>query len=1068
MDGRPQVHRGDRAAVVGLAVFAAVFLFIAIAQPVDTTARRWFSDVALTSTTLVGGLVTLVVALSMRGRSRVSWALMGLGTLCWGGGMAAWSWYELVLEVETPFPSAADLGYLAMIPFMFAGLVSLPAGRVPVEGRIKIALDALIVFAGFTTLAWITLLAPLYADHESTSLERTISLAYPLGDLALLTALVGGATRGWIGRRDPALLPLMLGICGLIAADVGFAWLTQHDAYGSGSPIDLGWPLGHMLVALAATRARLRPSAEVALHAPSQQRWLTFVRLTAPYLSVLVAAGLAVVLVAPKLDVTEGVVVALAGATVLLATVRQFMTVRENDQLNRELRVFSAGLEALAAERTQRLSLLHDMASGLGGAGTRQASKAELGSVAELIAKQIGVDRVVIFEASTVGGGLSLLASNNEATAVVDSSELRSLGEQAMRAGTPVLAKAEVGRAGRRSGLSVPLPGALSPLGAICVSGAPGREYEEEDQHFIESVANLVGLTLERVHAVDSLRREHAQSVQLLRAVPSVLIGTDENDIVRLWNRAAEETLSLPAAEVMGRPLTASALPCDTGDIQRRIGRAATIGTAVTDDLRYTRPDGTAGFMSLTVSRVVNENGEPAGHLLVGTDITQRRELEEQLRHQALHDPLTDLPNRALFRDRLEHALSRYEADQRSLAVLFIDLDDFKGVNDSLGHQVGDRVLAAAGARLHAALRPTDTLARLGGDEFAILLEGVEAKEALRIAESLTADLERLVTVDGHDLRLAASVGVAVPLTAPENADDLLRNADIAMYAAKDRGKGRAVMFDASLHSEVLERIEMDADLRLALGRDEFRVEFQPIVDLSSGAVIGAEALVRWQHPRRGLMSPFWFIPAAERSGEVTAIDLWVLRRACEQVRDWNGRLGGTSIRVAVNLSRVDLDRPTIVDDVRSAIAEYGVDPASIVLEVTESALAEDVDGAIERLQALKATGVRIAIDDFGTGYSSLSSLQRLPIDILKIDKSFVDALEGSTDGEEVVAAIIQIAHVRRLQTVAEGVETWAQAQRLRRLGCEFGQGYYFARPLSAEAAWRAIEDSRTAREFSA
>jgi EAL domain-containing protein (putative c-di-GMP-specific phosphodiesterase class I) len=289
------------------------------------------------------------------------------------------------------------------------------------------------------------------------------------------------------------------------------------------------------------------------------------------------------------------------------------------------------------------------------------------------------------------------------------------------------------------------------------------------------------------------------------------------------------------------------------------------------------------------------------------------------------------------------------------------------------------------------------------------------------------------------------------------------------MYAAKERGKGRTVIFDATLHTEVLERIEMESDLRIALERDEFRVEYQPIVDLATGEAVGTEALVRWEHPRRGLISPFWLIPAAERSGQVTAIDLWVLRAACAQLRDWNDRLRGRApVRVAVNLSRTDLDRAEIVADVRRTIEEYGVEPSSIVLEITESALAVDMDAAIERLNALKATGVRIAIDDFGTGYSSLGSLQKLPVDILKIDKSFVDVLEDSTNGEEVVEAIINIARVRGLQTVAEGVETWAQAQRLRRIGCELGQGYYFARPLSAEAAWRVIEDSRTPQQHTA
>jgi len=765
------------------------------------------------------------------------------------------------------------------------------------------------------------------------------------------------------------------------------------------------------------------------------------------------------------------VLVALASTTVVLATVRQFMTVRENDRLNGELRVFSSALETLASERTERLALLHDMASGLGGAGTRQASTIELSRVSQMIARQIGVTYAVIFEAAP-SGRLQTLATN---VAVDDAAELAALTElaaAALQAGSPVVphevASSSV-MAGTPARVGVPLPGARGSLGAICISADPGRSYADEDQDFIESVANLVGLTLERVHAVDELRREHAQSVQLLRAVPSVLIGTDPAGGVHLWNQAAAETLGLASEAVIGRQLVECALPVDIGDIQRRIGRAANVGTAVTDDLRFTRQDGTKGYMSLTVTRVADEDAKPAGHLIVGTDITQRRELEEQLRHQALHDPLTDLANRALFRDRLEHALSRFQLDLPSLAVLFIDLDDFKGVNDSLGHQMGDRLLKAASARLQSALRPADTLARLGGDEFAILLEGVDSREVERVANDLLQEMARPFKIDDHELRLSASVGMATPLSESESADDLLRNADIAMYAAKERGKARSAVFDATLHSQALERIELEADLRVAVERDELRVDFQPIVEFASGEVTGAEALVRWQHPTRGLMSPILFIPTAERSGQVSAIDLWVLRQACAQIRDWDRVPGKVPPHIAVNLSRTDLDRPEVVEEVRQTITEFGVDPASIVLEITESALAEDMDGAIERLKALKTTGVRIAVDDFGTGYSSLGSLQHLPVDILKIDKSFVDALEGgSPEGEEVVSAIIRIARVLRLETVAEGVETWSQAQRLRRLGCDLGQGYYFARPMAAEAAWRVIEESRVAEQHTA
>ena len=433
--------------------------------------------------------------------------------------------------------------------------------------------------------------------------------------------------------------------------------------------------------------------------------------------------------------------------------------------------------------------------------------------------------------------------------------------------------------------------------------------------------------------------------------------------------------------------------------------------------------------------------------------VEEIRRSEERLAYQAFHDPLTDLANRSLFLQQVGAALERAEAEPETVAVLFLDLDNFKTVNDSLGHSEGDRLLVAAAERLLNATRGCDTVARLGGDEFAVLLANVRSEgDIVAVAMRITAALRAPFALQGTEAFVSASIGIA-RAGAGAGAEELLRNADAAMYSAKTRGKGQYVLFEAAMHAAVLARLSLEADLRRAVAGNEFRLHYQPIVDLQTREIVGVEALVRWEHPERGMVSPNEFVAFAEETGLIVPIGRWVLAEACRQGAAWRrDPTLGRPLQITVNLSGRQLHEASLVDDVRAALAASGLPPTALVLEVTESVMMEHTDVTLARLHDLRSLGVSLAIDDFGTGYSSLSYLQRFPIDTLKVDKTFVDAVGRAGDDPVLARAIVALGGALQLRTVAEGIEHEAQAAELARLGCALGQGYLWSPPLDAAA----------------
>jgi diguanylate cyclase (GGDEF)-like protein/PAS domain S-box-containing protein len=522
-------------------------------------------------------------------------------------------------------------------------------------------------------------------------------------------------------------------------------------------------------------------------------------------------------------------------------------------------------------------------------------------------------------------------------------------------------------------------------------------------------------------------------------------------------NRSLCEMLGYEEWELLERRLGDVAHPDDLAAVLINIDKLVKDKTATFQvEQRFINRKGHTVWTLLSVS-VVTAAADKSAHLILqAQDITDRKRAEERLVHDAVHDALTGLPNRVLFMDHLKHAVERSRRNKSFFfTVLFLDLDRFKIINDSLGHMVGDQLLVGIARRLESYVRSIDTVARLGGDEFTILLEDLKDPiETVEIVNRIQRELSAPFKLGVHEVFTSVSIGVAPSTTGYERAEDILRDADTAMYRAKSSGKARHEVFDREMHAHAMNLLHIETDLRRAVERGELRLHYQPIVSLADEKLIGFEALVRWQHSERGLVSPMDFIPVAEETGQIVPIGRWILREACRQMSEWKRRdASAASLFISVNLSGKQFTQPDLLGQVTRALAETGLDPRSLKLEITESVVMENIEAAVETLESLRSLGVEMSIDDFGTGYSSLSYLHRLPIDTLKVDRSFVSRMASNNENTEIVRTIVTLAQSLDLKVVAEGVETSEQLAQLQILRCEGGQGFLFSKPLDAASA---------------
>jgi diguanylate cyclase (GGDEF)-like protein/PAS domain S-box-containing protein len=608
----------------------------------------------------------------------------------------------------------------------------------------------------------------------------------------------------------------------------------------------------------------------------------------------------------------------------------------------------------------------------------------------------------------------------------------------------------------------------LSPLPYVAAAGTYGLLLIAALENWVDPVSGLtIGAVLitlvvlirqflavrqnVRLLAASAARQNEARFRSMVQNSSDVIFVIRPDSTVRFVSPSVNRVFGYDAGLLIGARLTDFVHPEDHPGVTTFLQDAASHpGVTPPAEWRMRRPDG-AWLHAETIGTNLLSDPDVAGIVLNTRDVSERKLLEQQLTHQAFHDPLTGLANRALFRDRVSHALTIANRQGGVLAVLFLDLDDFKKVNDSLGHGEGDRLLVEVARRLRSCARESDTVARLGGDEFAVLIEDASDGGYDAVVERITIAMGRPFTLGNSDLEIHVSTGIATPTTG-DTADALLRNADVAMYSAKRQGKGRSVRFDPGMYTNVLDRLEMEGALRRAIERSELTLYYQPIVSLRRGDLVGVEALVRWNHPRHGSLVPLHFIPLAEETGLIVPLGRWVLAESMRQVMEWKSSYPRSTLSVYVNISGRELTEPDAVLTIQRLLQESGVDSERLVLEITESFLMQQTDAVLAKLHELKALGLRLAIDDFGTGYSSLSYLQRFPIDILKIAKPFVDDVAAGVERSALARAIIGIGKTLKLTTLAEGIEMAEQRAGLEVLGCELGQGYLFARPLPASA----------------
>ncbi|MER5450267.1 aminotransferase class I/II-fold pyridoxal phosphate-dependent enzyme [Streptomyces sp. NPDC002764] len=954
---------------------------------------------------------------------RWPWWLLAGGLLTFIAGDTYYNVVEQYFHASNPFPSPADACYLAAYPLFAAGLSGLVryrwAGHDPPS-----LLDALIFTSGLALPVWLYLVQPLTEVRGLTWQQRAISIAYPLGDVLVLALLARLLTPSPVGGHNRSVQLLVVGTLTLLGFDIAYRILQLNDVWQAGTALDTGW----IVFYTAWGQAALHPSMVELTAAEPRHRSLLAHRRR------LVMLALAT-LIAPGILLDEGltrsaddaaVIAAFSGVLFVLVILRLGgMVVAHRGTVARELTLRLAAVSLVSAVRQEEVA--------------RVCATAVDGLL------ESAVDhRTLLLPAERAAD----LAPHHGRLA--DARDL-AVGDELEPSATVLVC------------LMIPPDRPVGDVpGVLLVAGPPGQLAETRGS--IEILASHAGLAMERIALRQEIvrREKEAYFRTLVRNTSDVILIVEDDDNIRYASPSAASVFG--TADLVGVPLPDLVDPRDRQRAARELAAVRTAGPRATHDHWWVRHR--AGRVEVEVRCNDFRDERTVGGLVVTLrDVTEQRRLEHELTQRAFHDALTGLPNRTLLLERIERALLRGRRESSLTCLLFIDLDDFKQVNDTLGHSAGDHLLVSVGERLSKALRRSDTAARLGGDEFAALMEDArEPLDAELLAAQVIQTLSRPFALGEESVTVSASVGVATARDSTD-AEELLGHADLALYAAKAAGKRQWRRFRPLLHTRMVERHDLQNRLARAVADKEFTLRYQPVVDIKAGEVVGFEALVRWPQAPHRPMPPEQFIALAEETGHIAMLGAWVLENAVNDIAGLQ-RLPGPAAPpyISVNVSARQFRDAGFVDQVGQALRTPGLAPGSLQLELTETVLLRRDTQIQAVLRALKELGVHIAVDDFGTGFSSLRYLRDFPIDVLKIDKTFIDDITRDAQQVALVEGIVRIADTLGLQVIAEGIEEPAQRDLLAGMGCRFGQGYLFARPMTVQQSERVLRRSDNGR----
>jgi diguanylate cyclase (GGDEF)-like protein/PAS domain S-box-containing protein len=993
---------------VTLTALAAVIVVFAAGEWLwlsDPLAIRWWHDLFWTAAALATALRCFAVARRPDHHSGRAWLMFGLGCLSWFFGMLVWSYHELLLGNPTPFPALSDVGFLLTAPFFVAGLLNYRHGQP--GGRLTLLeMSQLGVFAASLVVAHIIVFLKPVTEQPLSALYVTTALAYPVLYMALFIQALATLWLHPPGRERRVLALIAAAIATHALTDSLYAYELLGQRYATGHALDTAWLVGFGLLFYAATVHGTGHNTRTA--AVGDTEYLPRALRRAALVPFFVLGALVVLAFVFRERFNASMVAAMFPAMLALVAalgLREWARASVQQQLNATLRESEERFRRFFAASPIMVGIAH-MGDGL------------LVDVNNAFEQVTGWSRGEAVGLSPAD--LQMWPSPEDRAALLDR----------LHAAGGALRDAEW-RIRVRSGEIRDIFGSIEVIqlgGEDCLIFA--------------------------AHDVTARKRAEAQMRQLssaLEQTADTVTITDRNGLIEYVNPAFTATTGFRIDEAIGKRPSLVKSGKQGSEFYRHLWQTILRGEVFSEVFVNRNKDGALYYEEKTITPLKNAAGEITHFVATGRDITERMQTQERLQFLAHHDPLTELPNRALFLDRLKQSLARARWHERLVAVLFLDLDRFKTINDTLGHDAGDRLLQELATRLNGVLRDGDTVARFGGDEFVLLLSDIAVSSDIgMIAQKVLDTLRPPFTVGENVLHVSASLGISLYPGDGEDSATLLKNADTAMYRAKDLGRNNYQFYSAEMSARAFERLTLENSLRHALERREFMLYYQPQVDVSSGRITGVEALLRWRHPDFGLVSPSDFVPLLEDTGLIGAVGDWVIESACAQLAAWH-RQGRNRLRMAVNLSTRQLNDPNLARRIEHILKNHEIDAACLELELTESALVHPGVAGIELLDSLERLGVRLAIDDFGTGYSSLGYLRRLPIRTLKIDRSFVRDIPHDADDVAITRAIVTLGQSLRLALVAEGVETEAQRDFLRTLGCEVLQGFLFSRPLPAE-----------------